>query len=128
MAVTAKQVFDMALVLIDEVTETGAISVDNPLEYQTKALNILNTLQFELVPPDESPVLLTSISQDLSVSDRTAVLILPYGLAAHLLLNEGDSASSIASFYNSRYEELKRRMPTQTESIEDIYEVLGGLH
>lgn len=126
MAVTGKQVYDMALALMDEVQETGTIGVENPLEYQTKALSIINTLQFELLPPSQTPTLLTSLTQNLSVSDRTALLVLPYGLAAHLLLIEGSTSAS-APFFNNRYEELKRKVPTTQTSITDVYSVLDGM-
>lgn len=47
---------------------------------------------------------------------------MPYGLAAHLLLDENPTA---ASFFNQRYEELKASLraglPTMSEDIEDVY-------
>jgi hypothetical protein len=47
---------------------------------------------------------------------------MPYGLAAHLLLDENPSA---ASYYQQRYDELKatltRGLPQSSEDIEDVY-------
>ena len=65
------------------------------------------------------------LNQLLTVDDITARTILPYGLAAHLLLTEN---SASASFFNQRYEELKfegtRQQPASAEQIINIY---GGI-
>ena len=67
----------------------------------------------------------TDLNQTLIVDDITARTILPYGLAAHLLLTEN---SASASFFNQRYEELKfegtRQQPASAEQIINIY---GGI-
>ncbi|MCD7034312.1 hypothetical protein LRR81_08700 [Metabacillus sp. GX 13764] len=122
MAVTGQQVFDMAMTLIDEVSETGNIVIENPGYYKAKALTFLTTLQTELIPLDQSPVIQTDLSQYLLVSDRIALLVLPYGLAAHLLLIDDPNS---ASFFNDRYEELKRKQQTRSQPITDVYGVNG---
>ncbi|MGM7719439.1 hypothetical protein [Metabacillus sp. Hm71] len=124
MAVTAQQVYDMALVFMDEVSDTGAILADDPEYYKSKSLSILTALQTELLPQSITPVPITDISSNLLVSDRIALGVLPYGLAAHLLLVENNDA---APFYNDRYEELKRKISTSIEPITDVYDVLGGM-
>lgn len=124
MTVTAKQVYESALVLIDEVLETGNIVPDQPQYYQAKALSILTTLQTELLPLSQVPEVITDLNQDLLVSDRTAILVLPYGLAAHLLITDDPNT---ASFFNSRYEELKSRQMATITPITDKYNVLLGM-
>jgi hypothetical protein len=124
MAVTAQQVYDLALGLIDEVTETGAFAPDNPDYYKAKSLSFLTILQTELLKPSETPQVITSLTQGLILSDRLCLLVLPYGLAAHLLMSEDQS---MASFLNARYDELKRKIPTQIEPIVDNYNILNGM-
>jgi hypothetical protein len=126
MAVTAKQVYDQALVLMDEVIETGTITTDNPNYYNTKALSILTTLQTELLPLSVTPTVITDLSQELLVSDRVALLTLPYGLAAKMLISEGGSGDTLtmATFYNNRYDELKRKTPTSIQPITDVYGIV----
>jgi hypothetical protein len=123
MAVTGQQVYDIALVHIDEVLETGDITADNPAYYKSKALSILTTLQAELLPLSVSPVVVTDLAQNLLVNDRVALTALPYGLAAHLLMIDDPNT---ASFFNARYDELKRKIPTAAVPITDVYNVLGG--
>lgn len=124
MAVTAKQVFDMACVLIDEVSESGAIVLDNPDYYEKRAQTILTVLQTELLPNSLTPVMITDLEQDLLLDDRAAMKVLPYGLAAHLLLTDDPNT---ASYFNNRYDELKRTRPAKAQTITDSYNVVGGL-
>ncbi|WP_243299140.1 hypothetical protein [Bacillus litorisediminis] len=124
MAVTGQQVFDMAMVLIDEVSETGNIVADNPEYYRARSIKILTLLQAELMRVSETPVVINDLSQNLSLSDKQCLTVLPYGLAAHLLIQEDVNT---ASFFNARYDELKRRSPATIEPITDVNNVLGGM-
>lgn len=124
MSVTVKQVFDAALVLIDEVLENGNIVADQPKYYQSKSLSILTSLQAELLPITETPPILKSLTDVLALSDRVCLTVLPYGLAAHLLIQDDPNS---ASFYNARYEELRKKTPTTITRITDIYDVTGGM-
>lgn len=67
----------------------------------------------------------TDLNQTLTIDDITARTILPYGLAAHLLLTEN---SASASFFNQRYEELKfEGTRQQAASAEQIINIYGGI-
>lgn len=122
MAVTAQQVYDAAMVLIDEVTEVGSISPENPEYYKTRAKSILTSLQAELLPVTTTPIPIVNLTQTMLVSDRTALLVMPYGLAAHLLLQEDVNT---AAFFNNRYDELKKKIPAAITTIQDVYNVAG---
>jgi hypothetical protein len=124
MAVTAQQVYDMALVLMDEVTESGSIATEEAEAVKTKAKNIITQLQAELLPISQTPGVITDLNQELLLSDRDALLILPYGLAAHLLLNEQNTATP---YLNDRYEELKRKRKTTAVAVTDVYCVTQGM-
>jgi hypothetical protein len=124
MAVTGEQVYNHALVLMDEVTDTGEVLADNPTYYKAKTKSILTMLQAELMPQSETPSVITDLTQELAIDDRIALLTLPYGLAAQLLLQ--DDVSS-AAFFNARYEELKKKYRSEYEEITDVYDVSGGV-
>lgn len=124
MAVTAKQVYDLALVLMDEVLANGNITPDQPKYYKTKASSILTMLQTELLPVSQTPNVITDLSEEVQLSDRIALTVLPYGLAAHLLIQEDVNA---ASFLNARYDELKRKIPSKIQPITDVYGVSGAM-
>lgn len=65
------------------------------------------------------------LNQTLLVDDITARTILPYGLAAHLLLTEN---SASAAFFNQRFEELKfAGTRQQAASAEQIFNMYGGV-
>src|SRR5690606_20514601 len=94
MAVTGKQVFDITMNLIHEVSETGSIALDSPAYYETRSKAILSILQSELLPITETPQILTSLDTELVIDDRLAIQVLPYGLAAHLLMQEDMSIAA----------------------------------
>ncbi|AYC29644.1 hypothetical protein [Paenisporosarcina cavernae] len=124
MPVTAQAVFDRALTLMDEVLETGVIATETPAYYKTKAIQTLNILQLELLPITAVFIPINDLTEPLQVNDRQAYLVLPYGLAAHLLINDD---LTISSFFNARYDELKKKYSSVStpEPIVDVYSVLG---
>lgn len=123
MAVTGQQVFDIAMVLMDEL-DGAAINQADAGEYKFKALSILTILQAELLPKTAMPTVISDLSQNLSLTDRLCLMVLPYGLAAHLLLIEVPAA---ASYFNGRYEELRSKQPAEATPIIDEYDTLSGL-
>lgn len=66
------------------------------------------------------------ITTEMQLDDVTSRTIVPYGLAAHLLLQENPA---IASFFNGRFEEMKReaskRPPSASEQITNVYGSFG---
>ena len=130
---TAQRVFDLTMALMDEMSESGATDTADTTEYKNRTLNILNVLRGELYPysdtylDDESgkrpiAVVIQNFTDEIALDDYICQSILPYGLAAHLLLDENPSS---ASFFQQKYDELKvglaRGMPKISEDIEDIY-------
>lgn len=111
----ANKVFDIAIHLMDEQFEkTGATRTVDTKEYEFRTLSILNTLRHELYPYSDTyeggtggkrhicPEI-TSFDQPIDLDDAIAQGVMPYGLAAHLLLGENDT---MAAFFNQRYAEL----------------------
>jgi hypothetical protein len=113
----AQDVFIISMNLMDEISNDGTFS-GYPDDYKKKAWPILSLLQTELLPRSVKSIAITNDQTILQVSDQIGVMILPYGLAAHLLLSENPQ---VASFFNDRYEELKRRRPAIVASIKDVY-------
>lgn len=130
---TAQMVFDLTMALMDEMSETGATDTSDTKEYKNRTLNILNVLRGELYPYSDTyqeedtgerpiSIAIQNFTDYISLDDYICQSILPYGLAAHLLLDENPSS---ASFFQQKYDELKaglaRGIPKTSEDIEDIY-------
>lgn len=131
---TAKDVFDIAMSLMDEVNgATGATETADTREYKNRTLLILTALRGELYPFSDTypeaeagkrPVCGTidDFNSPIGIDDVLCQTVLPYGLAAHLLLDENPA---VASFFIQRYAELltqlSRRLPTGAGSIENLY-------
>ena len=133
---TAQRVFDIAMGLIDEVNESsGETDTSDTREYKVRTLLILNALRGELFPYSDSyeqveegkrPIVdvIQNFTDFIQLDDYICQTVLPYGLAAQLLLDENPSA---AAFFKQRYEELRDKLaagfPRSSESITDVYGV-----
>lgn len=134
---TAQWVFDKAMNLMDEVNEsTGQTDTADTKEYKNRTLAILNILRVECFPasdtytvitPGKRPICreITDFETPIGLDDGICQGVLPYGLAAHLLLDENPD---MASYFNQRYQELLAQyrygVPAATEDIVDLY---GGI-
>lgn len=127
---TGNDVFDLAVHLMDEQNESnGNTRTQDTKEYEYRSLSILNVLLPELYPysdtyPDSEdakrPIapLLTAMTQPIDLDDAICRGVLPYGLAAHLLLGEDDAK---ASFFNQRYSEAMSQLRNRSVAVwEDI--------
>lgn len=115
----AKKVFDLAIHLMDEQYElTGETHTVDTKEYEFRTLSILNVLRHELYPYSDTYEIgkdgkryicpeITSFDQAIDLDDAIAQGVMPYGLAAHLLLGENDT---MAAFFNQRYAELSYKI------------------
>lgn len=137
MATTAQQVFDMAMNLMDEINEsTGATDTADTREYKNRTIAILNILRMECFPasdtylvtqPGKRPVCpeIPDFQTPIGLDDGICQGVLPYGLAAHLLLDENPD---VASYFSQRYAELleqyRNRLPAEAEDIAQLY---GGI-
>jgi hypothetical protein len=91
--ITAQDTFVTAMNLMDEESEDGTYT-GYPDEYKKKAWSILTLLQAELLPASASPSVITDNTSVFQVDDRTSLTVLPYGLAAQLLLNEDQNRAA----------------------------------
>lgn len=129
----AQKVFDFTMALMDEMSESGATDTADTKEYKNRSLNILNVLRGELYPYSDTygdaeigkrPIaaVIENFTDDIMLDDYICQSVLPYGLAAHLLLDENPSS---AGFFQQKYDELKaglaRGFPKSSEDIADIY-------
>lgn len=127
---TGDWVFDRAIHLMDEQNETnGKTRTQDTKEYEYRTLSILNVLRNELYPYSDTyeirsdgkravPPELKSLEQSIDLDDAICQSVMPYGLAAHLLLGENDS---MASFFNQRYMEMLNQLKSRATAVwEDI--------
>ena len=134
---TAAWVFARAIHLMDEQNEsTGETSTADTAEYKLRTLSILNILRHELFPYSDTYEAqddgtrdicreITNFTDVIDLDDVLAQGIMPYGLAAHLLLGENDS---MAAFFNAKYSELIQSLAAKKASKwEDITPYYGGL-
>ena len=129
-------VFKSAMALMDE------LDVSDYNEYIYRAVNILNALIQEVYPYSDTyikptqphkrstPEMLdvadiTQATADLDLDDYITFTVLPYGLAAHLFIDDNPAS---AQFFQQRYEELLERLKREgmLAESEDIYDVYSS--
>lgn len=119
----AQEVFDAALALMDE-GEGGSAAPESG--FLPRALKLMNSLRAEILsligdktvyaPVENMDLELQGLGSDFALS------ALPYGIAAHLLIDE---QSAMSAFYHERYTELvygfSKRRKSQSEDIKNLY-------
>lgn len=137
---TAQNVFEAAIAVMDEQNGQGVADHSDTLEYKNRTLKILNMLRGELYPYSDSyeviegngrPIAAEIVDFDtpIELDDYICQSVMPYGLAAHLLMAEDPTS---ANFCQQRYDELKnglrRGYPSNgSEDIVDVYGSRGGI-
>ena len=137
MARTAKEIFDIAIHLIDAQNESnGNTETSDTKEYLLRTPSLLNSILNRAYPYSDTyePVSgkqpvhpkLEAPSDMVEMSDYICLSVLPYGLAALLVNPEGEGG--LASFFWQMFEEglvtARNSLPSSVEPIESAY---GGL-
>lgn len=117
---TAQDVFDIAMKLIDSANDTA--------DYADNAPAFIDQLHRELAKGAgvtvEEPI--TALTDTLLISDYAAVNIMPYGLAAKFALVDKDS--DYYNEYNAIYQMAKSRMAVAEADITDSMYAMSGLN
>ena len=120
-------IFEHAIGLMDSGDEaTGVMDAMSTRAYKHRALGILNILGQECqgysLEGEWAP--LADFETALPLEDGLCQGVLPYGLAAHLLLEEDPAA---ANFFQQRYEELLERWRRRQVAMETLETPYGGV-
>jgi len=136
MAMTAQEVFDSAISLMDERNPAdGSTETSDTAEYKFRSIDIINLLAMELyqysdtfkVKKEGKRPVPNKISEwtDVMPLDDAVCGVLVYGLASQLLMQEDmEQSARLANRYESGKALLLRGFPTESDDIDDIY---GGL-
>ena len=124
---TARDVYELGIALIDEVDSDGSISAETEQSYEQRAIRILDVLQKELAFYEEAALTgrIESMEDTLEISDDTAMRIMPYGLAANFALV--DKNDDMYSDYSYMYRSLIRTIRNDEVDIMDDYYMLDGM-
>jgi len=139
--VTVQQVFDTAIHMMDEQSETsGATATVDTQEYKFRTISILNAVMPALYPYSDTytqtqrgrpscPRLLVpkdyknpEFMQAIPLDDALALGVLPYALAAHLLAGENEELSAwFRQQYIQVFADIRSKIPGSFEPISTPY-------
>ncbi len=124
---TARDIYELGIALIDEIDSDGSISAETAQSYEQRAIKILDVLQKELAFYEGAALTgrIESLEDALEISDDTAVRIMPYGLAASFAL--ADKNDDMYSDYSYMYRSLIRTIRNDEVDISDDYYMLDGM-
>jgi hypothetical protein len=138
---TVQQVFDAAIHLMDEQSETsGQTLTTDTNEYKFRTISILNTVMPTLYPYSDTcdrsgigrpicPALKSfgnyaapDMTQTIPLDDGLAMGVLPYALAAHLLASENEELSMwLMNRFQQAFGQIRNFMPASFEPITAPY-------
>lgn len=126
---TGREVFDIAMNLLDEQNESsGETLTADTKEYQLRSVRLLNSLLPRLcVLTGKTYVSMTDDSSDMPVSDAVSSGVASYELAALIAQTEGDT--EIADRFRRDGEANLQEIASREEPavMEDITDVYGGI-
>jgi hypothetical protein len=124
MSISAKDVVDAALKLLSHVNAAGVIDQAKEARFYGMAPAYLTVLTYELAGCEgvTGIVPVTSLNQQLTLSDETALKALPAGLAMYFSLAERDSVL-YNHFSKVYYESFMPSVKSGETEIEDYYGV-----
>lgn len=133
---TVQDVFDISIRLMDSQNESnGSTNTTDTREYAFRTPSLLNSILDQVYPASDTyvsavngirPVLpsVGSMEDYLDLDDAICRNVLPYGLAALLLTEENPTLANF--FWQTYLENLQRAknsLPSEIESVEDVYGV-----
>lgn len=127
MSYTGTEIFEMAVVVIDELSDTGTVNDSQVKEYKYKAPRLLDMWQREIARIESitDVTKITALTQELQVSERNCISG-AYYLAMHFAIS--DQNNELAALCKGKYQELKAEaaIPAVAVDIIDVYSLTGG--
>jgi hypothetical protein len=122
MSYTGTEIFNMAIAVIDELSDSGSVSEAQVREYKNRAPFLLDMWQHELMVAENIEELekFKALTQVLQVSDEGCTSGVYY-LAMHFAL--ADMNSELAGLCQGKYNALRTagRKPRISKSVRDVY-------
>lgn len=137
MAVTAQEIFDIAIHLMDSQNEsTGSTDTADTKEYKLRSASLLNSILDRAFPYSDNyrealeaaggkrPICpkITAMEDEIELDERVCTGALPYGLAGLLLLEEDPSrADFLWQTFLEQLELCRQSLPAVIGEVEDLY-------
>lgn len=118
---TANEVFRQAMRLLGYTDTLGDLDSAQNSELYKRGLTVINQLVCDLSVSENGALAapLTTLRQDLPLTERTARDVLPYGVAMLLAAAEGDGDNQqlFAALYDQKRVSLQRRYERRTDTL-----------
>ena len=121
---TFQTTYNLAMALCDEMATGGVVNAATTKSYLSRAPHLLTMLHSEVSHILDIPAVEIALTDEPQCGEYVTLTVLPFGLAAMLLADENPQ---LASFYQQRFEDAKRRIPITPKPIVDVFGIRGGV-
>jgi hypothetical protein len=122
--VTAREIFEQAIAIIDELSDNGTVSDTQTREYRARAPFLLEMWQREMGKVENTEITekISSLDDTVQITDGNCPSG-AYYLAIHFAM--ADQNTDLADLCRIKYESLKReaRKPLEPTNIIDVYQL-----
>ena len=124
---TGREVLSKALLLMDRIDESGDVDLSNTADYERKAVALMNPYISELSKAERraNKVLISSLEDEINLETDTINQCLVYAIAFNLAFMDNDM--NVYNLYQSMYEQNKEHIALSEESVEDTFNMIGGM-
>ena len=133
-----QDIYDITMALMDEMKNDGGVDYNSTKDYTARTPGILTILQAEIIIElkkagadvetlDQLPKSPKGMDSDVDLDDDICMGVLPYGLAARLLGQEGSTLSDyFSSLYSNRLYDAVQTSDSKAKAKqidrEDVYD------
>ena len=133
-----QDIYDITMALMDEMKNDGGVDYNSTKDYTARTPGILTILQAEIIIElkkagadvetlDQLPKSQKGMDSDVDLDDDICMGVLPYGLAARLLGQEGSTLSDyFSSLYSNRLYDAVQTSDSKAKAKqidrEDVYD------
>jgi len=125
---TGRDVLNSALIMLDRITDTGAVNTDFTQDYVHKALECINGIIYSLQNIEKktySNRRILDLNDEIPLDDVTIDTCLKPFLCSNLAFLDNDI--NMYNYYSALYEKAISEIPRNEEDIEDHYGILDGM-
>ena len=124
---TGREVLSKALLLMDRIDESGDVDLSNTADYERKAVALMNPYISELSKAERrsDKVLISNLEDEINLETDTINQCLVYAIAFNLAFMDNDM--NVYNLYQSMYEQNKEHIALSEESVEDTFNMTGGM-
>lgn len=126
---TAQDVLNSVLIMLDRITDTGEVNIQNTQDYAQKVIEGINLVLYDLqnieVEQTYEKAQILDVNEEIPLNEKTINTCLKPFLCSYFAFLDNDI--TIYNYYSQVYNENKTKIPRKEQSVKDEYSILDGM-